>query len=119
MGPVVSEAQYSKIQGLIEKGIAEGARLVTGGLGRPEGLNRGYYVRPTVFADVIPGMTIEREDGKRQVDEQMNSGAGGKNCTTNIGSTPSAKPEVGQRYGAGDKGSQVVVVRGPVINVCK
>ncbi len=62
MGPVVSEAQYSKIQGLIEKGIAEGARLVTGGLGRPEGLNRGYYVRPTVFADVIPGMTIEREE---------------------------------------------------------
>ncbi|MFT3778893.1 MAG: hypothetical protein QM772_11575 [Ottowia sp.] len=62
---------------------------------------------------------IEREDGKRQVDEQMSSGVGGKNCTTNIGSSPSAKPEVGQRYGAGDKGSQVVVVRGPVINVCK
>jgi len=62
MGPVVSEAQFNKIQGLIEKGIAEGARLVTGGVGRPEGLNRGYYVRPTVFADVTPGMTIEREE---------------------------------------------------------
>ncbi len=62
MGPVVSEAQFNKIQGLIEKGIAEGARLVTGGPGRPEGLNRGYFVRPTVFADVKPGMTIEREE---------------------------------------------------------
>jgi aldehyde dehydrogenase (NAD+) len=62
IGPVVSEAQYAKIQGLIEKGIAEGARLVAGGPGRPEGLNRGYFVRPTVFADVTPGMTIEREE---------------------------------------------------------
>ncbi|MCB2136854.1 MAG: aldehyde dehydrogenase family protein, partial [Rhodobacteraceae bacterium] len=52
IGPVVSEAQYNKIQGLIEKGIAEGARLIAGGLGRPEGLNRGYFVRPTIFADV-------------------------------------------------------------------
>ena len=62
IGPVVSAAQYEKIQGLIEKGIEEGARLVAGGLGRPEGLNRGYFVRPTVFADVRPGMTIEREE---------------------------------------------------------
>lgn len=62
MGPVVSEAQYTKIQGLIETGIKEGARLVAGGPGRPEGLNRGYYVRPTIFADVTPGMTIEREE---------------------------------------------------------
>ena len=62
IGPVVSAAQFEKIQGLIEKGIAEGARLVAGGLGRPEGLNRGYFVRPTVFADVRPGMTIEREE---------------------------------------------------------
>lgn len=73
----------------------------------------------TKVGNAMARSRIEREDGKRQVDEQMNSGAGGKNCTTNIGSTPSAKPEVGQRYGAGDKGSQVVVVRGPVINVCK
>jgi len=62
IGPVVSELQYNKIQGLIEKGIAEGARLVAGGPGRPEGLNRGYYVRPTVFADVTRDMTIFREE---------------------------------------------------------
>jgi aldehyde dehydrogenase (NAD+) len=62
MGPVVSEAQYNKIQGLIEKGINEGATLVTGGLGRPEGLNRGYYVRPTIFANVTNDMTIAREE---------------------------------------------------------
>ena len=62
LGPVVSEMQYNKIQGLIEKGIKEGATLVTGGPGRPEGLNRGYYVRPTVFGHVKPGMTIEREE---------------------------------------------------------
>ena len=62
IGPVVSEAQYTKIQGLIETGITEGARLVAGGLGRPDGLNRGYFVRPTVFADVTPDMTIAREE---------------------------------------------------------
>ncbi|HEY5337563.1 MAG TPA: aldehyde dehydrogenase family protein [Rhizomicrobium sp.] len=62
MGPVVSEVQYNKIQGLIKKGIDEGATLVTGGLGRPEGLNRGYYVRPTVFANVTNDMTIAREE---------------------------------------------------------
>jgi aldehyde dehydrogenase (NAD+) len=62
MGPVVSEAQFNKIQGLIQKGIEEGATLVTGGLGRPDGLNRGYYVRPTVFANVRNDMTIAREE---------------------------------------------------------
>jgi len=62
IGPVVSQAQYDRIQGYIEKGISEGARLVAGGPGRPEGLNRGYFVRPTVFADVKPGMTIEKEE---------------------------------------------------------
>ncbi len=62
IGPVVNKAQWDKIQGLIETGIKEGARLVTGGLGLPEGLNKGYFVRPTVFADVKPGMTIEREE---------------------------------------------------------
>ncbi len=62
IGPVVSETQFNKIQGLIEQGIKEGATLVTGGLGRPEGLNRGYYVRPTIFADVKPEMTISREE---------------------------------------------------------
>jgi aldehyde dehydrogenase (NAD+) len=62
LGPVVSEVQYNKIQKLIESGIAEGATLVTGGPGRPEGLNRGYYVRPTVFGNVRSDMTIAREE---------------------------------------------------------
>ncbi len=62
IGPVVSEAQFNKIQDLIDKGIKEGARLVAGGLGRPEGMNRGYFVRPTVFADTNNDMTIMREE---------------------------------------------------------
>ncbi|HZH51494.1 MAG TPA: aldehyde dehydrogenase family protein [Microvirga sp.] len=62
IGPVVSEVQFNRIQDLIQAGIKEGATLVTGGLGRPEGLNRGYYVRPTVFADVTNDMRIAREE---------------------------------------------------------
>jgi aldehyde dehydrogenase (NAD+) len=62
LGPVVSEAQFNKIQGLIESGIKEGATVVAGGTGRPEGLNRGYYVRPTVFGDVSREMTVAREE---------------------------------------------------------
>ena len=62
IGPVVSQAQFDKIQCLIQQGIDEGARLVAGGLGRPEGFNRGYYTRPTVFADVSNDMTIAREE---------------------------------------------------------
>jgi aldehyde dehydrogenase (NAD+) len=62
IGPVVNKRQWEQIQGYIQKGIDEGARLVAGGLGLPEGMNKGYYVRPTVFADVKPGMTIEREE---------------------------------------------------------
>ena len=62
IGPLSSEAQFDKVQGLIEAGIAEGARLVTGGSGRPEGFNRGWYTRPTVFADVTNDMTIAREE---------------------------------------------------------
>jgi aldehyde dehydrogenase (NAD+) len=62
IGPLVSEAQFNKVQGLIEIAIKEGARLVAGGPGRPEGFNRGYYVRPTVFADVSNDMTIAREE---------------------------------------------------------
>ena len=62
IGPVVSELQFTKIQALIESGIREGAQLIAGGPGRPEGLNRGYYVRPTVFAGVTPDMTIAREE---------------------------------------------------------
>ncbi|MFK8030640.1 MAG: aldehyde dehydrogenase family protein [Gammaproteobacteria bacterium] len=62
MGPVVSKTQYDKIQGLIQKGIDEGARLVAGGTGKPEGLDKGYYVKPTVFADVDNSMTIAQEE---------------------------------------------------------
>src|SRR6185312_3611445 len=62
LGPVVSEAQFNKIQGLIKKGIDEGATLVTGGVGRPDGMNRGYFVKPTVFANVTNDMTIAREE---------------------------------------------------------
>lgn len=62
IGPVVSEVQWNKIQGLIQKGIDDGARLVAGGTGRPEGLNRGYYTRPTIFADVSDDMTIWSEE---------------------------------------------------------
>ena len=62
LGPVVSEVQFKKIQDLIQSGIDEGATLVTGGPGRPADLNRGYYVRPTVFADVTPTMRIAREE---------------------------------------------------------
>ncbi len=62
IGPVVSQAQWDKIQGLIQKGIDEGATLVAGGPGKPEGLETGYYVKPTVFADVTNDMTIAREE---------------------------------------------------------
>ncbi len=62
IGPLVSELQFNKVQGLIEAAMEEGARLVAGGPGRPEGLNRGYYVRPTVFADVNNDMRIAREE---------------------------------------------------------
>lgn len=62
IGPVVNEVQWNKIQDLIQKGIDEGARLIAGGTGRPEGMNRGFYVKPTVFADVNPDMTIAREE---------------------------------------------------------
>lgn len=62
IGPVVSRTQWDKIQGLIEKGIEEGATLVAGGPGKPEGLETGHYVKPTVFADVDNDMTIAREE---------------------------------------------------------
>ncbi|MBS0126195.1 aldehyde dehydrogenase family protein [Thetidibacter halocola] len=62
IGPVVNASQWEKIQGLIQKGIDEGARLVAGGPGLPEGFNKGFFVRPTVFADVTPDMTIAREE---------------------------------------------------------
>lgn len=62
IGPISNANQYQKVQDLIQKGIDEGATLVTGGTGRPEGLNRGYFARPTVFADVTNDMTIAREE---------------------------------------------------------
>jgi len=62
IGPVVNDTQWNKIQRLIQLGIDQGARLVAGGPGRPEGISRGYFVRPTVFAGVKNDMTIAREE---------------------------------------------------------
>ncbi len=62
IGPVISDVQFNKIQGLIQKGIDEGAKLVAGGPGKPEGLKDGYYVKPTVFADVNNNMEIARTE---------------------------------------------------------
>jgi aldehyde dehydrogenase (NAD+) len=62
MGPLVSQAQFEKVQDLIQSGVDEGATLVAGGTGRPSDVNRGYYVRPTVFGDVTPHMKIAREE---------------------------------------------------------
>jgi aldehyde dehydrogenase (NAD+) len=62
LGPVVSKVQFDKIQALIALGASEGAELITGGEGRPEGFDRGYYVRPTIFGRVSPQMTIAREE---------------------------------------------------------
>jgi aldehyde dehydrogenase (NAD+) len=62
MGPLVSALQFEKVQRLIQAGIDEGATLVTGGVGKPEGRNVGYFVKPTVFGDVRNDMTIAREE---------------------------------------------------------
>jgi aldehyde dehydrogenase (NAD+) len=62
MGPVVSKVQWDKIQGLIQKGIDEGAKLVCGGMGLPDGIEKGYYVRPTVFSEANNDMVIAREE---------------------------------------------------------
>jgi aldehyde dehydrogenase (NAD+) len=62
MGPVVSKVQFDRVEGYIEKGIAEGAKVVAGGTGRPEGLAKGYFVRPTIFSGVRNDMTIAREE---------------------------------------------------------
>jgi acyl-CoA reductase-like NAD-dependent aldehyde dehydrogenase len=62
MGPQASEMQWRKVQSLIEQGIREGARLVCGGPGRPAGVTRGWYTRPTIFSDVTNDMTIAREE---------------------------------------------------------
>jgi len=62
MGPIAHKGQFGKVDELIQVGIDEGARLVSGGTGRPEGLDKGYFVKPTVFANVTPDMTIAREE---------------------------------------------------------
>jgi aldehyde dehydrogenase (NAD+) len=62
IGPLASQAQFDKVQRLIQQGVAEGAKLVAGGPGRPEGIHKGYFVKPTVFADVRNDMTIAREE---------------------------------------------------------
>ena len=62
LGPLVSDIQYGRVQALIEAGIAEGARVLVGGAGRPEGFDKGYYVRPTIFADVDRTMRVAREE---------------------------------------------------------
>ena len=62
LGPVANRAQFAKVQHLIERGIGEGARVAAGGPGRPSGLERGFFVRPTIFGDVDPAMTIAREE---------------------------------------------------------
>ena len=62
VGPLVSQMQFDKVQALIQKGIDEGAKLETGGVGRPDGMNRGYFVKPTVFSHVNNEMTIAREE---------------------------------------------------------
>jgi aldehyde dehydrogenase (NAD+) len=62
LGPMVNRKQFDHVQRLIQAGIDEGARLVTGGTGRPEGVDRGYFVRPTVFADVLPEMRVAQEE---------------------------------------------------------
>jgi aldehyde dehydrogenase (NAD+) len=83
IGPVVNKTQWEKIQRLIKAGIAEGATLVTGGPDRPEGLDKGFYVKPTVFANVTNDMTIAKEEifgpvvsilGYNSVDEAINVG---------------------------------------------
>ena len=62
LGPLVSQAQWDRVQGYIQKGLDEGATLVTGGLGKPEGLETGFFVKPTVFSNVRRDMTIAQEE---------------------------------------------------------
>jgi aldehyde dehydrogenase (NAD+) len=62
VGPLVSKAQFERVQGYIRKGIEEGATLIAGGPGKPDGLAVGHYVRPTIFANVHPDMTIAQEE---------------------------------------------------------
>jgi aldehyde dehydrogenase (NAD+) len=120
IGPVVSEAQWGKIQRLIEAGVKEGATLVTGGPGRPEGLSRGYYVKPTVFGNVKPEMTIAREeifgpvlsilpyDTEEQVIEMANDTVYGL-----AGYVQSGNQEHARRVGAELKAGQIALNGAP------
>jgi len=62
MGPIANAAQFERVQAMIKAGIDDGAKLVCGGLGRPEGLDRGFFVRPTIFSEVTSDMRIAREE---------------------------------------------------------
>ena len=62
LGPLVSDIQFGRVQAMIEKGIKEGAKLLVGGLGKPDGFDQGYWVRPTIFADANNKMTIAQEE---------------------------------------------------------
>ena len=120
IGPVVSQAQFNKIQRLIETGIEEGATLVTGGPGRPAGLERGYYVKPTVFADVKPEMTIAREeifgpvlsilpyDTERQVIDLANDSVYGL-----AGYVSSGNPENARRVASELRAGQITINGAP------
>lgn len=111
IGPVVNKAQYEKIQGLIQSAIDEGATLVTGGTGRPDGRNAGFFVKPTLFADVTPDMRIYREetfgpvatitayeDGEQAI-EMANDTEYGLSAT--ISGDPAAAAKVAPRLRAG------------------
>ena len=111
IGPVVNKAQYEKIQGLIQSAIDEGATLVTGGTGRPDGRNAGFFVKPTLLADVTPGMRIYREetfgpvatissysDGEQAI-EMANDTEYGLSAT--ISGDPAAASKVAPRLRAG------------------
>jgi aldehyde dehydrogenase (NAD+) len=112
LGPVVNEKQWNRIQGLIQKGMEEGATLITGGPGKPACLEKGYYVRPTIFADVTNDMTIAREEifgpvlviiGYDDVDDAIriaNDTPYGLAAYVNAGSIERAA-EVGSRIRAG------------------
>ncbi|HEX8418872.1 MAG TPA: aldehyde dehydrogenase family protein [Sphingomonas sp.] len=111
IGPVVNKAQFDKIQDLIQSAIDEGATLVTGGTGRPDGRNSGYYVKPTLFADVTPAMRIWREetfgpvatittyDGEDQGVELANDTDYGLSAT--ISGDPAAAAKVAPKLRAG------------------
>jgi len=112
VGPVVNEEQWEKIQRLINRGIEEGATLVTGGPGKPAGLGKGYYVRPTIFTDVTNDMTIAREeifgpvlvimgyDGVEDAIRIANDTTYGLSAYVHAGSIEKAR-EVGARIRAG------------------